>query len=58
MLPTGRNVHGFDPCSIPSAFAMREGERQAELLLRKHLDEGNPFPRSIALVGASEGSPR
>ncbi len=50
VLPTGRNVHGFDPCAIPSDFAMREGERQAALLLRKHLDEGNAFPRSIALV--------
>jgi magnesium chelatase subunit H len=50
VLPTGRNVHGFDPCSIPSGFAMHEGVRQANLLLRKHLDEGNAFPRSVALV--------
>ena len=23
ILPTGRNMHGFDPCRLPSAFAMR-----------------------------------
>lgn len=50
VLPTGRNVHGFDPFAIPSAFAVRDGARQAELLLGKHLAEGNALPRSVALV--------
>ncbi|MFQ3623308.1 MAG: magnesium chelatase subunit H, partial [Acetobacteraceae bacterium] len=30
VLPTGRNLHGFDPFKIPSAFAMQDGARQAE----------------------------
>lgn len=50
VLPTGRNLHGFDPFAIPSAFALRDGARQAELLLQKHVAEGNSFPRSVALV--------
>ncbi len=29
LLPTGRNIHGFDPFGIPSAFAVQDGERQA-----------------------------
>ncbi|MEM9457776.1 MAG: magnesium chelatase subunit H, partial [Myxococcota bacterium] len=50
VLPTGRNLHGFDPFSIPSDFAVRDGARQAALLLDKHVAGGNPLPRSVALV--------
>ena len=28
VLPTGRNLHGFDPFRIPSAFAVQHGTRQ------------------------------
>ena len=28
VLPTGRNLHGFDPFRIPSAHAVLEGARQ------------------------------
>ena len=50
ILPTGRNLHGFDPFRIPSAYAVQDGARQAERLLQKHLADGNKFPESIALV--------
>lgn len=50
ILPTGRNLHGFDPFRIPSAFAMQDGARQAARLLDRHVADGNPFPESIALV--------
>ena len=50
VLPTGRNLHGFDPFRIPSAFAVMDGARQAARLLEKHLSEGNALPESIALV--------
>ncbi|MEM0988951.1 MAG: magnesium chelatase subunit H [Pseudomonadota bacterium] len=49
-LPTGRNLHAFDPFRMPSGFAMSDGQRQAEVLLQRHLDEGNSLPRSVALV--------
>ena len=50
VLPTGRNVHGFDPYRMPSAFAVRDGLRQANDLLARHQQDGNPMPESIALV--------
>ena len=50
ILPTGRNIHGFDPFRLPSAFAVREGARQATHLLERHCQNGEPTPRSIALV--------
>jgi magnesium chelatase subunit H len=63
VLPTGRNLHGFDPFQIPSAFALREGARQAQIILDRHLAETGRFPGSIAIVlwGSdnlkSEGAP-
>ncbi len=50
ILPTGRNLHGFDPYRIPSAFAVKDGARQAARLLQKHMDDGNDYPESIAIV--------
>ncbi len=63
VLPTGRNLHGFDPFHIPSVFAVREGARHAQLLLDRHRAETGAAPESIALVlwGSdnlkSEGAP-
>ncbi|MFO1035480.1 MAG: magnesium chelatase subunit H [Geminicoccaceae bacterium] len=50
ILPTGRNLHGFDPFRIPSAYALTDGARQAERLLERHCVDGHPFPETIALV--------
>jgi len=50
ILPTGRNLHGFDPFRLPSVFAMKEGIRHAQILLDRHSADGNPLPESIALV--------
>ncbi len=50
VLPTGRNLHGFDPFRIPSAYAVMDGARQAERLLQKHAADGHDFPESIAMV--------
>ena len=50
VLPTGRNMHGFDPFRIPSAFAVQDGARQAQRLLDRHAAEGHPAPESIAMV--------
>ncbi len=46
ILPTGRNIHAFDPFRMPTAFAMVEGAKQAELLLETHAT----LPRTVALV--------
>ncbi len=46
ILPTGRNIHAFDPFRMPTEFACREGARQAQVLLETH----KTLPRSVALV--------
>jgi magnesium chelatase subunit H len=50
ILPTGRNLHGFDPYRIPSAFAVADGARQAQRVLDRYQADGNALPRSIAVV--------
>ena len=50
VLPTGRNLHGFDPFRIPSAFAVRDGAAQADRLLARHAADGLGRPETIALV--------
>lgn len=50
VLPTGRNLHGFDPFAIPSAFAILDGAQQAARLLARHVAEGHALPESVALV--------
>jgi magnesium chelatase subunit H len=50
ILPTGRNLHGFDPFQIPSAFALREGAHQAQIILDRHQAETGRLPESIAMV--------
>ncbi len=54
ILPTGRNVHGFDPFRIPSAVAVKDGARQAARLIARHVADGNPFPRRSR---SSSGAP-
>jgi len=50
VLPSGRNIHGFDPFRIPSALAVKDGKVQAQLLIERHCADGNPLPESIAMV--------
>ncbi len=46
ILPTGRNIHAFDPFRMPTEFACRDGFKQAQILLETHPE----LPRSVALV--------
>ena len=46
ILPTGRNMHAFDPFRMPTTFAMAQGRRQAEALLETHRE----MPKTIAMV--------
>ncbi|MEK9586543.1 MAG: cobaltochelatase subunit CobN, partial [Halieaceae bacterium] len=50
ILPTGRNLHGFDPFRLPARFAQTEGNRQAEQLLARHQADSGTLPESVALV--------
>jgi magnesium chelatase subunit H len=61
VLPTGRNLHGFDPFRLPSTFALQDGARQAERLLARHADAGLPETVAMVLWGTdnlkTEGGP-
>jgi magnesium chelatase subunit H len=50
VLPTGRNLHGFDPFRIPSTFAVKDGARQAKRLLDRYAQDGHPLPETVAMV--------
>ena len=50
VLPTGRNLHGFDPFRLPSAFATQDGARQADRLLARHRADGKGLPETVAMV--------
>ncbi|WP_188850484.1 magnesium chelatase subunit H [Aureimonas glaciei] len=50
ILPTGRNLHGFDPFRIPSAFAVADGARQAERLVARHRADAGAYPETVAIV--------
>jgi magnesium chelatase subunit H len=50
VLPTGRNLHGFDPFRLPSAFAVQDGARQADRLLARHALDGKGLPETVAMV--------
>jgi magnesium chelatase subunit H len=50
VLPTGRNLHGFDPFRIPSRFAVQDGAIQAERLLSRHKQDTGALPETVAMV--------
>ncbi len=49
-LPTGRNIHGFDPFKMPSLLAQLQGAKQADLLVDHYKNEHGRYPKSIAFV--------
>ena len=63
VLPTGRNLYGFDPYKVPSGHALREGRVRAGQLLDRHLASGHDLPETVAMVlwgtdnMKSEGTP-
>jgi magnesium chelatase subunit H len=50
VLPTGRNIHGFDPFRIPSGYAVHDGARMAQKLLQRSAADGTPAPEAVAMV--------
>ena len=50
ILPTGRNIHGFDPYRLPSAPAVIDGALQAQRLIDRHMSGGSDLPETIAVV--------
>ena len=50
-LPTGRNFFSVDNRSIPSPAAWAIGERSAQALIERHLQEHGDFPPPTGIVG-------
>jgi len=50
VLPTGRNLYGFDPYKVPSSLALVEGRMRAAQLLSRHAADGHGMPGTIAMV--------
>ncbi len=50
ILPTGRNIHGFDPFRLPSAYAVKDGAAQAQRLIDRSLADAGHIPETIAMV--------
>jgi magnesium chelatase subunit H len=49
-LPSGRNIHGLDPASVPSEAAVRNARRVVDAMLAKCVEESGAMPRSVGLV--------
>jgi magnesium chelatase subunit H len=50
ILPTGRNIHGFDPFRLPSAYAVKDGAAQAQRLLDRSIEDSGHVPETVAMV--------
>ena len=50
ILPTGRNLHSFDPYRIPSRYAMMAGAAQADELIERYTNDAGSLPESVAIV--------
>ena len=46
ILPTGRNMHAFDPFRMPTSFAMQESKNQTKALLEAQ----SKMPETVAMV--------
>ena len=49
VLPTGRNFYTVDPRAVPSRLAWETGQRMADSLVAKYLDETGEYPTSVGL---------
>ncbi|MBP9200766.1 MAG: cobaltochelatase subunit CobN [Gemmatimonadales bacterium] len=50
VLPTGRNLYGFDPYRVPSGFAVLEGRKRAAQLLETTTAAEGGLPETVAMV--------
>ncbi|WP_353226496.1 magnesium chelatase subunit H [Novosphingobium sp.] len=50
ILPTGRNIHGFDPFRLPSAYAVKDGAAQAQRLIDRSMADSGHIPETVAMV--------
>lgn len=49
VLPTGRNLYTVDTRAVPSRDATEQGQRLADALLTRHLQDHGDYPRNVML---------
>lgn len=49
VLPTGRNLFSVDPRALPSRVAFTQGVKNAEELVRRHLQDHGDWPRGLVI---------
>lgn len=49
VLPTGRNIYGVDPRAVPTRTAWDIGQRAAEEVLARHLQDRGEWPKRIVM---------
>ncbi|QIB66107.1 cobaltochelatase subunit CobN [Kineobactrum salinum] len=49
ILPTGRNIFGFDPSRLPTERAWQVGRELADELIATHLETHQDYPESLAI---------
>lgn len=49
VLPTGRNLFAVDPRAVPSRAAADQGQRLADALLTRHLQDHGDYPRNVVV---------
>jgi cobaltochelatase CobN len=49
VLPTGRNLYSIDPRAVPTRTAWEIGQRTAEALLTRHVQDHGDWPQRIVL---------
>lgn len=49
VLPTGRNLFAVDPRAVPSRSAHLQGQRLADELVRRHLQDHGDYPRALVV---------
>ena len=49
ILPTGRNIFGFDPSRLPTERAWQVGRELADELIAAHLEKHQAYPESLAI---------
>ena len=50
VLPTGRNFYSVDPKALPSRLSFEVGQRLADDLLRRYLEEEGRYPETVGIV--------
>lgn len=50
ILPTGRNFYSVDPQKIPTLAAWKTGQKLADALIKRYVDEHGTYPDNVGII--------